>query len=125
MKTIYLYFAVSIVGGMILALEILSTRVLGPFYGVSIFLWSALLSITLAALSAGYVIGGNWADNGATISRMSTQAAAAGSWVMLIPLIKHPFLELAEPLGLRGAILIAAFVLFFPPLLFLGTISPM
>ena len=35
---------------------------LGPFYGVSIFLWSALISITLAALSLGYFLGGIAAD---------------------------------------------------------------
>jgi spermidine synthase len=43
---------------------------------------------------------------------------------MLIPLFKQPFLVLAEPLGLRAAVLLAATVLFFPPLFLLGTISP-
>ena len=44
-----LYLVVSVSGACILSLEILGTRVLGPFYGVSIYLWSALISITLAA----------------------------------------------------------------------------
>ena len=49
-----LYLLVSVSGAAVLAVELLGTRLLGPFYGVSLFLWSALISVTLAALSAGY-----------------------------------------------------------------------
>ena len=46
-----LYVIVAVAGAAVLAIEILGTRVLGPFYGVSLFLWSALISVTLLALS--------------------------------------------------------------------------
>ena len=49
---------VAICGAAVLAIEILGTRILGPFYGVSLYLWSALISVTLAALSVGYALGG-------------------------------------------------------------------
>jgi spermidine synthase len=42
----------------------------------------------------------------------------------LIPWIKRPVLALTEPLGLRFAVLVAAFVLFAPPLTLLGMVSP-
>ena len=64
MKNGYIYLAVTASGASVLAIEILGTRILGPFYGVSLFLWSALITVTLAALSLGYAIGGRWADNG-------------------------------------------------------------
>jgi hypothetical protein len=57
-----LYAIVFIAGASILAIEILGTRILGPFYGVSLFLWSALITVTLAALSLGYAVGGQRAD---------------------------------------------------------------
>ncbi|MCU0645230.1 MAG: fused MFS/spermidine synthase, partial [bacterium] len=124
MKKHLIYLVVSISGASVLALEILGTRILGPFYGVSIFLWSALITITLAALSTGYFIGGWWADKGAKIERLSVLLAGAGVWVILIPFITRPILSLIEPMGLRLSVLVASVILFFPPLTLLGMISP-
>lgn len=120
----YVTIIVFIAGAAVLALEILGTRILGPFYGVDLFLWSALISVTLAALSAGYVLGGHWADRGATVTSLCVVLAIAGAWIVAIPWIRHPLLALIEPLGLRSAVLAAAGLLFFPPLALLGTVSP-
>ncbi len=123
-KNYSLYLAVSVSGASVLALEILGTRILGPFYGVSIFLWSALITVTLAALSLGYSIGGWWADRGPKIERLSWLLAGAGLWVLIIPVMKKTVLSLIEPLGLRLSVMMAAMILFFPPLTLLGMISP-
>ena len=119
-----LYVVVAISGGAVLALEMLGTRVLGPFYGVSLFLWSALISVTLAALSVGYALGGRWADRGPRASRLGVLLAAAGAWCLIVPYATRPVLLLTEGLGLRAAVLVAAFVLFAPPLTLLGMVSP-
>ncbi|MCI0699415.1 fused MFS/spermidine synthase [candidate division KSB1 bacterium] len=124
MRKLYLYVVVFISGAAVLAVEILGTRILGPFYGVSLFLWSALITVTLAALSLGYAVGGRWADKNATLSRLCILVAGAGAWLLLIPWIKQPLLMLTESLGLRFAVLSAAFVLFAPPLTLLGMVSP-
>jgi len=124
MRNPFLYALVFISGASVLAVEILGTRILGPFYGVSLFLWSALITVTLVALSAGYALGGRWADRGARLSRLCYLLAGAGLWLLLIPWLKHPVLAIAEPLGLRFAVLLAAFILFVPPLTLLGMISP-
>ena len=124
MKNGYIYVVVSVSGASVLALEILGTRILGPFYGVSLFLWSALITVTLAALSLGYAIGGRWADAGPKLKRLSLLLLLAGIWVILIPWLKRPVLLVAEPFGLRLAVLVAAAILFFPPLALLGMVSP-
>src|SRR5262245_42111054 len=123
-KNAYLYFVVSIAGAAVLAIEILGTRVLGPFYGVSLFLWSALITATLAALSLGYWLGGRWADAGPRPARLGALLAAAGAWLLLVPWIRQPVLAHLEPLGLRAAVLVAASVLFVPPLALLGMVTP-
>jgi spermidine synthase len=124
MKGWYLYVVVLVGGAAVLAIEILGTRILGPFYGVSLFLWSALITVTLVALAIGYVIGGRWADRKPRASRIYLLLAGAGLWTVLIPWITHPILGLAEPFGLRVAVLVAAFLLFAPPLTLLGMVSP-
>src|SRR5574341_855300 len=120
----FIYVAVIICGAAVLAIEILGTRVIAPFYGVSLYTWSGLISVTLAALSVGYVLGGRWADRGPQLHRFCLVIAAAGIWIFIIPWIRTPLLNAAEPLGLRTTVLIAATVLFFPPLALLGMVGP-
>ena len=124
MKRPALFLVISLSGASVLVLEILGTRVLGPFYGVSLFLWSALIAVTLAALAAGYAIGGRWALTAPRASRLSMVLTAAGIWVLAVPWLRGPVVHAAAPLGLQAAVLIAATLLFFPPLLLLGMVSP-
>ncbi len=119
-----LFVIVSMSGAAVLAIELLGTRILGPFYGVSLFLWSALITVTLAALSAGYAVGGRIADRKGTMRGLAFILAAAGVWICLIPLLRRPVILIVEPLGLRLTVLIAALILFFPPLMLLGMVSP-
>jgi len=124
MSGVWLYVVVALSGASVLAIEILGTRLLGPFYGVGLFLWSALISVTLAALSLGYALGGRLADRGPTAERLSWLLGAAGTWVLLIPWVRTPLLTATEGLGLQAAVLVTAFLLFFPPLTLLGMVSP-
>jgi len=124
MVNVYVYLAVIVCGGSVLAIEILGTRIIAPFYGNSLYLWSALISITLAALSVGYAIGGRWADRGPKLSRFSLVIGMAGLWVAVIPWLRMPVLAVSETAGLRAAVLITATILFFPPLALLGMVSP-
>ena len=119
-----LYVIVFISGASVLAVEILGTRVLGPFYGVSLFLWSALITVTLAALSVGYALGGRWADRGPRFAHLGLLMGVAGLWLFGVPLLKGVLLRATEPLGLRAAVLVTSFVLFAPPLTLLGMVSP-
>jgi len=124
MKQFYIYLAVIVSGASVLALEILGTRILAPFYGSSIYLWSALIGVTLAALSLGYTIGGRLADKNATFKQFSVIIGLAGLWISFIPALRSPVLSLTEGFGLRTAVLLTATVLFFLPLTLLGMVSP-
>ncbi len=124
MNKVVLYPVVFICGGAVLAIEILGTRIIGPYYGVSIFLWSALISVTLIALSAGYVIGGRIADRKKNPGFLALIIAAAGIITMLIPVFRNSVISITESMGLRVSVLITSFILFFPPLTFLGMVSP-
>jgi spermidine synthase len=123
-KAVYPSVVVFISGAAVLAIELLGTRVLGPFYGVSLFLWSALITVTLLALSVGYALGGRLADKGPTPRRLGWMLLGAGAWLLLLPLLRDRVLHVAEPFGLRFAVLVAALLLFAPPLALLGMVSP-
>ncbi len=123
-KRRYIGLAVIVSGGAVLAVEILGTRLIGPFYGTSLYLWSALIGVTLGALSLGYVLGGRLADRGPRLGMFAALIAGAGLWIAAIPWLRYPMLAGAEPLGLRTAVLFAAVVLFFAPFTLLGMTTP-
>jgi predicted membrane-bound spermidine synthase len=121
---IYLNLMVAVSGASVLAIEILGTRILGPYYGVSLFLWSALITVTLAALSVGYVLGGRWADRTMSLTRLCGIVSAAGLLTVAIPWIQGPVIALCDGWGLRAATLGSAAMLFFLPLTLLGAVTP-
>src|SRR5215475_7269661 len=54
--------AVMIGGAAVMVIEILGSRILAPSFGTTLHVWSALITVTLAALAAGYAVGGRMAD---------------------------------------------------------------
>lgn len=109
---------------MVMVVEVLGSRVIGPFFGVSLFVWTSLITITLLALAAGYAIGGRWADRQTSAHTLYAIVIAAGICVLAIPLLQMPVLKACTGLGLRTGSLVSAAILFGPALLLLGCVSP-
>ena len=38
-------------GALVMVVEVMGSRVIGPFYGVSLFVWTSLITVTLLALA--------------------------------------------------------------------------
>lgn len=55
------YAILFVSGGATLAMELLASRVMTPYFGVSLYIWTGILSITLVALALGYWWGGRLA----------------------------------------------------------------
>ncbi len=45
-------------GTVTLSLEVLASRIMTPYFGVSLYIWSGILSTTLLFLAVGYHFGG-------------------------------------------------------------------
>jgi MFS family permease len=112
-----------VAGAAVMVVEVLGSRVLGPFFGVGLFVWSALLAVTLGALALGYFFGGLLSDRRSTPRLLPTLLIIAGVWVALVPLCSRTVLRLADGFGLRGGALFSGFVLFGPCLITLGMVT--
>lgn len=111
-------------GGLIMVIEVLGSRVIGPFFGVSLFVWSSLIAVTMIALAAGYAAGGVLADRRDHPDYLYGIILLAGVLVLAIPFVKGWTLRACMPLGLRLGAFTSSLVLFGPPLLLLGCVSP-
>lgn len=119
-----LLLTVFITGAAALTIEILGTRIVGPSFGVSLFVWSALLAVTLGALATGYYVGGIVIDRVPSPRLLGAAVTASGVLLALVRASSHFVLLSAEGLGPRAGALVSATVLFAPSLVALGMIGP-
>ena len=98
-----LYLTVFLTGASVMVIELLGTRMIAPFYGTSLYVWSSLISVTMIALALGYFVGGRWADR-AKRTGLSLIIALAAVLTLTIPWATRFVLLATDPLGLRGNI---------------------
>lgn len=120
----YLIFTTFVTGTIIMVIELIGSRVIGPPFGVSLFVWTSLITVTLVSLALGYWIGGRLADSKASPLLLYLIILASGVYLVAIPLLKGFILEPALSLGLRAGSLVSSTVLFGPPLFLLGMVTP-
>ena len=97
--TAIIYFGAFATGAIVMSFEMLGSRYLNPFFGSGIYTWAALISTVLAALTAGYFLGGFIADR--TVSAAVLGAVITGASIYLVALPSF-----AESIG-RGPTVLA------------------
>ena len=107
---------VAIAGAVLMALEILGSRVLAPSYGSSVYVWGSLISTFLTALALGYAFGGRLADRRPSPAVLSIILSLGA--VLILPCIAWGGALLralvASGLDARWSVLTAAVLLFLP-----------
>jgi spermidine synthase len=118
-----LFFTVTLSGGSVMILELLGTRIIAPYYGVSLYVWSSLISVTMIALALGYYLGGFLADRFLRL-RLPHIIMLAALTTALIPYFSGPVMLLTNPLGIRSGAFLSALLLFTLPLTALAMVGP-
>lgn len=113
-------------GFFVMAVELLGGRLLAPTFGSSIYVWGAIITVFMLALSLGYLAGGRLSMHAPSVRRLGVILAVAAMTVLPLLLFAEPMLEavasrVPDP---RFGSLLGATVLFFVPTLFSGMISP-
>jgi len=126
MKKYLLEIVVFITGAVVMALEIVGSRVLAPYVGTSIVVWTSLIGVILASLSLGYWLGGRIADKNPHYKPLARIILFAGVLIGLVSFTKSFLLSTIGDYfsDLRMASIVATLLLFAPPSLFLGMVLP-
>jgi spermidine synthase len=136
------YLVVFVASCCTLILELVAGRILAPFIGVSLYTWTSIIGVVLAGISLGNYLGGRIADRWPQRRTLGILLVTGGlASLAILPLINIataiPAGQLVDasnrlggvlPLD-RAALLILRIVvittlIFFPPSLILGMVSP-
>ena len=115
-------------GGIILGLEVLASRIMSPYFGVSLYIWAGILSVTLIGLSMGYYFGG-------IIAQRATKESVVYYFLMfpaitpvaifLSRLVYPDFFQYLASVDLIVGSFIGCIVLLGVPLLLLSSMNPL
>ncbi|MBI3551448.1 MAG: fused MFS/spermidine synthase [Elusimicrobia bacterium] len=124
-QTRFVLASLLVTGAATLVLEIVGTRVISPYYGSSLYCWSALITVTLIALAAGYSLGGRWADKSPYLTLFARLLCLAGAAVATVPALRMVVLQSTTPLGIQWGALASALILIAPALVLLSALGPL
>ncbi len=120
------YIVVFVSGAVLMALEIVGSRVLAPYFGSSIFVWGSLISVVMTALSIGYYWGGWLSAREPSYAKLLLLLVIPGVVIFFLPFVYPAINEWIAimDLGVRLSPLLACSLLFLLPGIFIGAISP-
>lgn len=119
------------VGGMTsLALEMSASRLLGAYFGTSLYIWGCIIGLILLYLMVGYFLGGRIADRYPHEHVLYILTTIAGLSIILIPFVCKSILgwsitalqQISVSVFLSS--LIGSMLLFAVPVTLLGLVSP-
>lgn len=113
-------------GAAVMVLEIVGARILAPFLGTSILVWTGLIGVVMASLAVGYWQGGRLADRRPTARALSVVILLAAVFTAATAVTKVPLLDFlaTRAAGPRLAVVAAALLLFAPAAGLLGMVAP-
>lgn len=130
----YLLVLSASAGFSMMVVEVSAPRLMAPFFGASSYLWTNVIGVILAALAAGYYLGGKIADRFPRLDVLVLIAFTGGLLAACVPELARGLSAvalpstgtdaLAVPVYLRASLLVTLIV-FAPPVFVMGTLSPL
>ncbi len=112
-------------GAALMAVELTGAKLVAPFYGSSLYVWTAVLGITVTGLTLGYYAGGRIAATTLSGTVLKWALAASGFLVMMMPCTAAATRSLTGGLNLIAGICITSLLLLLPPMLCFGMVGPL
>jgi spermidine synthase len=126
MKKYILEAIVFTCGAVVMVLELVGSRVLAPYLGTSIIVWTSLIGVILGCLSLGYWYGGRLADRRPDYKTFSRIIFIAGILIGFVAFLKEHILTVLQNafLDIQVGAPVATLILFGLPSILLGMVAP-
>lgn len=121
----FLYYTTCFITGFaILVFELLSFRMLAPYFGNSSIVIGTIINSILLALAIGYYLGGSIADRKKSHDLIYQVILVSAVYIFLVYLTYPLFLKSIAGMPVIAGSLLAIVVLFFPPMILLSFVPP-
>jgi len=117
-----------------MVVELAAVRLLAPWFGTSLVVWTNVIAVILLALALGYLAGARLAARAHPLQALGWTLLSAGALVAWLPFLgaslsrsllpEHVTLDEAASLVGWGSLAVSL-VAFLPPALLLGTVCPL
>ncbi len=126
MKKYFLEIVVFLCGAVVMAFEIIGSRMLGPYVGTSMLVWTSIIGVILLSLSVGYYWGGRIADKLPRPDILSFIIFVSALFIIFSTFLKDDILKLLLNLisNIKIVSVLASLILFTIPSVLLGMVSP-
>ncbi len=104
--------------------ELLGVKIIAPYYGTSLYVWSSVLGVTLGALALGYFFGGQISRKYPGEKSLFIVLLFGGFLTVIAPLIAPKILLITDPLGVKMGSLLSVSLYLLAPISCLGSVSP-
>ena len=112
-------------GGAVMVIELLGAKIIAPYYGTSLYVWSSVLGVTLGALALGYFIGGYLSSKHPHVRTLFIVLLIGAVFTAITPLIAPAIMRGTDSLGVRMGSLISVIAYLLIPLMCMGCVSPL
>ena len=107
-KSWFFLLILLIEGASLMAVELMGAKLLAPFYGSSLYVWTAVLGITVLGLSLGYFFGGQLSVKRPTGKLLILIMSIAALLVFALPATAKTVIFLTSSMALIPGICIAS-----------------
>ena len=121
-----LYILSFIEGGAVMGAELVSAKMIAPYFGNSLYVWASVLGITLMSLMLGYLLGGKLSVKSTNKEIQTFKLLLfAGVWLCLMPSLSIWILDFSIEMSVAAGTILSLIVFLAPGLILLSMTSPM
>lgn len=122
----FLLLALSFIeGASVMACELFSAKLIAPFFGSSLYVWAAVLGVTLSALMLGYYVGGYISEKSKRDDVVFWVLLFAGLLLAVMPFTAFWSMSNFIDFSVQWGSTLSLIIFMFPPLFLMGTTSPL
>ena len=115
----------ALAGGVMMGLELAAFRLYAPYFGYSVYVWGSMISVVMAALSAGYALGGRLADGAQPESALYRAVLTCAVYQLAVLYFSPALLKTLEEQGEFLGAGAATLLIFAPTMMSLAATGPL
>ena len=123
-KIHFLLFLAFVEGASVMACELMSAKLVAPFFGSSLYVWASVMGVTLFGLMSGYYLGGYLSEKIKHHGLVFWILLVGGVFLAIMPYSSVWIMKNTIDMSVKWGSTISLLVFMFPPLILMGMSSP-